>query len=107
MKQMQEAMKRPEVQQQMQEMQQAMANPELQKRVAALRDDPEFKDMFEDIQKGGMGALMKYMNDPTLTARLGAKLGDVPDAPPAPEVNDLIDAARCGTNCLLTPGGKT
>jgi len=29
-----------------------------------LRNDPEFKQMFEEIQKGGMGALMKYMNSP-------------------------------------------
>jgi hypothetical protein len=94
MKQMQEAMQRPEVQKQMQEMQQAMANPELQKRVAALQEDPEFQDMFADIQKNGMGALMKYMNDPALARRIGAKVGDVPDAPAAPEVNDLIDAAR-------------
>jgi hypothetical protein len=33
--------------------------------------------MFEDIQKGGMGALMKYMNDPRVLAKLGSKLGDV------------------------------
>lgn len=30
----------------------------------ALREDPEFKQMFAEIQSGGMGALMKYMNDP-------------------------------------------
>jgi hypothetical protein len=37
----------------------------------------EFKEMFEDIQKGGMGALMKYMNDPRVLSKLGSKLGDV------------------------------
>lgn len=35
----------------------------------ALRDDPEFKQMFEEIQSGGMGALMKYMNDPKASNR--------------------------------------
>lgn len=33
----------------------------------ALREDPEFKQMFEEIQKGGMGAMMKYMNDPKVS----------------------------------------
>jgi hypothetical protein len=33
--------------------------------------------MFEDIQKGGMGALMKYMNDPRVLSKLGSRLGDV------------------------------
>lgn len=28
-------------------------------RMAELKDDPEFKEMFAEIQKGGMGALMK------------------------------------------------
>jgi hypothetical protein len=37
----------------------------------------EFKEMFEDIQKGGMGALMKYMNDPRVLSKLGSRLGDV------------------------------
>jgi hypothetical protein len=31
-----------------------MANPALQQRMAALREDPEFRPMFEEIQKGGM-----------------------------------------------------
>lgn len=41
-----------------------MQNQQLQQRMQELRNDPEFKDMFEEIQKGGMGALMKFMNDP-------------------------------------------
>ena len=96
-------MQKPEVQQQMQQMQAAMQNQELQDKLASLREDPEFKDMFEDIQKNGMAAMMKYYNDPQWIAKLGRKMGDVniaedaaaaatPAAPPAPE--DLIDAAR-------------
>lgn len=61
--------------------------------------------MFEDIQKNGMGAMMKYWNDPQMLAKLGQKIGDVPQAPPQapaePEVNDLLDAARCAY--ALTP----
>jgi hypothetical protein len=98
MKQMQEAM-----QQQMGQMQAAMQNQELQEKLKGLQDDPEFKDMFEDIQKNGMGALMKYMNDPQALQKLGSRMGDVniaesaaatPTPPVMPEVNDLLDAAR-------------
>jgi hypothetical protein len=35
----------------------------------ALREDPEFKQMFQEIQSGGMGALMKYMNDPKVRCK--------------------------------------
>jgi len=72
--------------------------------------------MFEDIQKGGMPALMKYMNDPEWLAKVGNKMGDVaemmasgavggagggaaaaPAAPTAiPTVNNLFDAAKAG-----------
>ena len=82
--------------------------------------------MFEDIQSGGMPALMKYMNDPEWLAKVGSKMGDVaemlaaggggaaggaggaaaaaaagargPSAPaaPIPTVNNLFDAAKAG-----------
>lgn len=32
-----------------------LQNEELRKRMAALREDPELKPMFDEIQKGGMG----------------------------------------------------
>uniref|UniRef100_A0A383W1I4 STI1/HOP DP domain-containing protein n=1 Tax=Tetradesmus obliquus TaxID=3088 RepID=A0A383W1I4_TETOB len=115
MRQMQEMMQRPEMQQQMAEMQAYMQNQQLQQRMQELRSDPEFKEMFEDIQKGGMGALMKYMNDPRVLAKLGSKLGDVPvpapgaaaasaaaAAPPSAaaaagvEIDNLFDAAKYG-----------
>jgi hypothetical protein len=57
---MQEAMQRPEVQAQMAQMQAMMRNEALQARLAELREDPEMKGVFEEIQKGGMGALMKW-----------------------------------------------
>ncbi|PNW70016.1 hypothetical protein CHLRE_17g702200v5 [Chlamydomonas reinhardtii] len=116
MQEMQEMMKRPEVQQQMAAMQAAMQNQALQQRMASLKDDPEFADIFADIQKGGMQALMKYYNDPEFLAKLGDKLGDVAPAvgapaaavrpPPAaaaaaapteaPEINNIRDAAKYG-----------
>lgn len=77
MKQMQEMMQRPEMQQQLAEMQAYMQNQQIQQRMQQLRDDPELKGMFEEIQSGGMGALMKYMNDPKVLAKIGEKIGDV------------------------------
>lgn len=60
--------------------------------------------MFEEMQKGGMQAMMKYMNDPKWLAKVGEKLGDVKAgpaaAPPpqpsttAPNITTLIEAAR-------------
>ena len=43
------------------------------------REDPELRPAFEDIKKGGMAAMMKYMNDP---AFLAVRL-PVPLVPPA------------------------
>lgn len=54
-----------------------MQNKQLQERMATLKDDPEFAGMFEDIQKNGMGALMKYWDDPKVLAKLSEKLADV------------------------------
>lgn len=67
-------------------------------------------EVFDEIQKGGMQALMKFMNDPKTLAKLGEKLGDVPvaaqstAAPTAaaapsqqitvPDIDNLFDAAR-------------
>eukprot|EP00879_Flechtneria_rotunda_P004810 GHRR01005082.1.p1 GENE.GHRR01005082.1~~GHRR01005082.1.p1 ORF type:complete len:272 (+),score=126.73 GHRR01005082.1:114-929(+) len=113
LKQMQEMMTRPEMQQQLAEMQAYMQNQQLQQRMQELKNDPEFKGMFDEIQKGGMGALMKYMNDPKVLAKLGEKLGDVPppSAAPAavaperaaaagaadvPDIDNLVDAAKYG-----------
>lgn len=50
---MQEAMKRPEVQQQMQQMMAMSQNTQLQERMKALKDDPEMAPIFEEIQKVG------------------------------------------------------
>lgn len=67
--------------------------------------------MFEEIQKGGMAAMMKFMNDPKWLAKVGEKLGDVPmpaggtamppEAAPSampssktPDINNILDAAK-------------
>lgn len=86
--------------------------PNQQARFAAMRADPDLAPMFEDIQKNGMAALMKYMNDPEWLAKVGSKAGDVgamlaggagaggaaAAAPPPPTtgpvVNDIFDACK-------------
>lgn len=50
---MQEAMKRPEMQQQMQQMMAMAQNQQMQQRMAALKEDPEMAPIFEEIQKVG------------------------------------------------------
>lgn len=50
----QEAMQKPEVQQQMQQMQSVMGNPQLQAKLQSLRNDPEFAGFFQELQAGGM-----------------------------------------------------
>ena len=60
--------------------------------------------MFEEMKTGGMGAMMKYWNDPKVLAKIGEKMGQVPQAAAAqspaaptasaPEVTSLLDAAR-------------
>jgi hypothetical protein len=56
---MQEAMQRPEVQAQMAQVESTLRNEALQRRMAELKEDPEFKEAFQEIQKGGMAAMMK------------------------------------------------
>ena len=81
---------------------------------ANVQDDPELAPMFEDIQKNGMQAMMKYWNDPKVLAKIGERMGDVSaiaasgaaatasgtapaaSAAPAPEIDSLLDAARYG-----------
>ncbi len=121
MKQMQGMMSNPMVQQQMQAMQNMVQNEDMQKRIAGLKDDPEFKDFFDDLRTNGPGAMMKYSTDQAFLKKLNDKLGGEeairaaaggaipadaippggaappPAAPaPPPEVETLHDAARYG-----------
>ncbi|BDA42610.1 probable Myotrophin at C-terminar half [Coccomyxa sp. Obi] len=104
----QEAMKKPEVAAQVEQMTAAMQDQQLQERIAQLKDDPELAGMFEDIQKNGMSALMKYWNDPKTLAKIGERMGPVAEGAAAapqpqaaaaasmPEINNLLDAAKHG-----------
>ena len=50
-------------------------NPDMQRRIAALKDDPDFQEFFNDVQKNGPSAMMKYSNDAAFLKKLNDKLG--------------------------------
>mmetsp|Transcript_54893 Transcript_54893/g.128119 ORF Transcript_54893/g.128119 Transcript_54893/m.128119 type:complete len:269 (+) Transcript_54893:70-876(+) len=50
-----------------------------QDRVKSLEQDPELKEMFEDIKKNGMEAAMKYYQDEELMLKISQKMGGLPD----------------------------
>jgi hypothetical protein len=54
MKQMQEAMQQPQMQQQLQQMMAMAQNQQLQQRMQQLKDDPEMKPIFDEIQQVGV-----------------------------------------------------
>lgn len=49
---LQEQMKQPGVQEQMQMMQQMMQNPQLMARLQSLKDDPDMKPYFDEVREG-------------------------------------------------------
>ena len=80
MAQMQQMMNNPMVAKQMQAMNNMIANPDMQRRARRpdrrrRADDPEFQDFFQDVQKNGPPAMMKYSNDAAFLKKLNDKLG--------------------------------
>ncbi|KAG1658351.1 hypothetical protein FOA52_002124, partial [Chlamydomonas sp. UWO 241] len=80
----------------------------LQAKMKALAEDPEFKDVFDDIKKNGQAVMMKYFDDPVFLERIGKKLGPIkvpevgagagagPTGEQTMEVNNILDAAKYG-----------
>lgn len=107
MNQMQEALKNPQVRRQLEDTMAYMQTEETQKRIQELREDPKFKEKFEAIRKGGIGAMMKAMNDVEFLEAVGKRVG-APSSPvqedqsPQQEESDLsktgnlLDAVKQG-----------
>jgi len=91
---------------------------------AAPQGDPDIAPFFQAVQSGGMAALQSYMANPEFLAKLGNKLGDIdmslpgegkpaggaaaatpsagaPGAPPPPEIENLLQAAKCVPHSLM------
>lgn len=75
MSQMQEALKNPQVRRQLEDTMAYMQTEETQKRIQELKEDPKFKAKFEEIRKGGIGAVMKAMNDVEFLEAVGKRVG--------------------------------
>lgn len=112
---MEKLMSDPKMADQMKMMQSMMQNKEMMAKMQALQQDPDMKPMFEEMQKAlkesGPAALNKFYNDPAFLKKIGEKMGPismptspVEDAkaavaapePAAPELKNLLDAARYG-----------
>jgi len=104
---MQKMMQNPEIQKQMQEQMKQFESPEFKSKIEKLKDDPELKEMFEEMKTGGMGALMKFWNDPKMLQKFSEKMGASGPRPPTagaqspaqaemPAADNLLDAAKYG-----------
>eukprot|EP00929_Paragymnodinium_shiwhaense_P029057 TRINITY_DN16747_c0_g1_i1.p1 TRINITY_DN16747_c0_g1~~TRINITY_DN16747_c0_g1_i1.p1 ORF type:complete len:268 (+),score=69.44 TRINITY_DN16747_c0_g1_i1:114-917(+) len=60
----------------------------VQERVKALENDPELKEVFEDIRKSGLDSVLKYQQDEQLMLKLSQKMGGMP-AELRPVLKDL------------------
>ena len=60
-------------------------SPERVKKMMELKDDPELKDVFQDIASNGPAAMEKYWNDTDLMSKIAKKMSALnvrPDTPP-------------------------
>ena len=56
---------------------QTAADPAYQERIAAMQDDPNLKNVFDDIKANGAGAMEKYWNDSELMTKISEKMGGI------------------------------
>jgi len=115
----QKAMEDPKMQEKMELIKTVMGSKELAAKLMSpeLKSDPELQPMFEDLKKvagGGMNELLatmqKYMQDDKLLAKLGDRIGDMPEevmekvrgsvgtvaGAKGIDTNNFVDAARDG-----------
>jgi len=76
-KQYKEAMNNPDIQRMVQEQMRLMQSPGFLQKIEEMRKDPEMAAVFQELETGGMEAMMKYYNDPTFISKLSSKMGDM------------------------------
>eukprot|EP00798_Chlamydomonas_sp_ICE-L_P016233 gene16233-22399_t len=90
-------------------MQQSMT-PQMNEKFNALKDDPELKEIFDDVTKNGPGAFKKYWDDMEMMSKISNKMramelekagaagasGEAAPAAPARNIANLHDAAKFG-----------
>lgn len=103
---------------------QQLQNPEYRKKMEQLREDPEFKSMFDDIASSGSSGMDRYWNDADLMTRISKKMAAMGISPtprpvsqparqssaPSKSLPNLHDAAKAGdqelTKRLLEEGAE-
>mmetsp|Transcript_32908 Transcript_32908/g.92157 ORF Transcript_32908/g.92157 Transcript_32908/m.92157 type:complete len:277 (+) Transcript_32908:3-833(+) len=79
------------------QMQRMHQSPAHQAKLAMLKEDPELKEMWDDIAQNGQQAMRKYWDDPEWMARISAKMGRLEFKRPEPaELTTLHAAAKAG-----------
>ena len=74
--------------------QKMMADPEMMAGMAALKDDPELKNMFDEIKTKGPEALSKYWDDTDIMSKISKKMTEMKMANKDSEAAD--DKVMCG-----------
>eukprot|EP00892_Ulva_mutabilis_P009751 jgi/Ulvmu1/7148/UM034_0054.1 len=59
-------------------MQDTETRDRMQAKMEELKDDPELKNVIEELESGGPAAMMKYWNDAETMQKLGKAFGDMP-----------------------------
>ncbi len=78
-------------------------SPERMKKMMELKDDPELKDVFQDIASNGPAAMEKYWNDTDLMSKIAKKMSALNVGPTTPprtaEASTSKVSARFLCNC--------
>ncbi len=56
---------------------QTAADPAYQERLTAMQEDPDLRNVFDDIKANGAGAMEKYWNDSELMTKISEKMGGI------------------------------
>lgn len=104
MQQLSKMMQNPQTAEHLLRMQATMASPEYRGRMMSLKEDPELRDVFDDISKRGPKAIAEYWNDMDLMSKISKKMAGATVAPPNGEtkattpqnIDSLQAAAKLG-----------